>query len=106
MQKRMTKKAKMKLNRTNMKRTITKMKTKFDKIRPQKARKEPILAARVTGPGPFFFHVQNEMISDMKKKGLWPRRNELAPLTRTGGRPQEAYRRRVLHRRGVLPGGV
>ena len=55
MQKRMTKRAKMKLNRTNMKRTITKMSHKSAKTRPQKARKEPILAARVTGPGPFFF---------------------------------------------------
>ena len=51
----MTKMTKMKLNTTNMKRTITKMKPKFAKRRPQKGRKEPILAARVTGRGPFFF---------------------------------------------------
>ena len=71
MKKHMTKRAKMKLHKTNMKRTTAKMRPKFAKIRPQKTKMRPILAFGSPGQGPFF-SCPKSLHFGREKKGPWP----------------------------------
>ena len=59
MKKHVPKMAKMRLNKTNMKRKIAKMTPKIAKMRPQKAMMSCRMTAGVTGQW-LLFHVQNE----------------------------------------------
>ena len=49
---------------------MAKMKPTIAKMRPKMAKMSPKMAAGVTGTTAFFFHVQNEWISDVKQKAL------------------------------------
>ena len=54
MKKHVPKMAKMRFNKTKMKRKIAKMRPKIAKMRPQKAKMRPKMAAGVTGTTAFF----------------------------------------------------